>query len=150
MTVKRSTAGPKSKAQAAPTARQAWQDVLARVSDLGDSMDQWTKAAASEADTKQKLEHVREGINEIAQRADTALGRAESELGQRVNEGAEQASRAFSAAAQRIREATEPHVRDAFADLSDAFGKAAATRGESSTAQPTSPPRSPKASDKNT
>lgn len=150
MTVKKSTPASKSKAPVAPTATQAWQNVLARMSDFGDALGQWTKMAAAEADTKQKFEQVRTGINDIAQKADTALGHAESELGQHVKEGAEQARQAFGDAAQRMREATEPHVKDAFADLSDIFGKAAARMGEPSPAQPkpSSTPAKPKASRK--
>lgn len=150
VTVKKSPAASKSKTPVAPTASQAWQNVLARMSDLGDAMGQWTKVAASEADIKQKFEHVRAGINDIAQEAATALGHAESESGQQVKEGIEQAAQAFGDAAQRVREATEPHVKDAFADLSDVFGKAAARRGEPSSAPPkdSSTPAEPKASNK--
>jgi hypothetical protein len=136
VTVKKSPPASKSKTPAAPTASQAWQNVLARMSDLGAAMEQWTKTAASEVDTKQKFEQVRAGINDIAHKADTALGHAESELGPQVKEGAEQAGQAFGDAAQRMREATEPHVKDAFADLSDIFGKAADRMGEPSPAEP--------------
>ena len=150
MTVKKSTSASKPKAPTAPTASQAWQNVLKRMSDLGTAMEQWTKAAASEADTRQKFEQVRAGINDIAQKTDTALGHAESKLGHQVAEGAEQAGQAFGDAAQRMRAATEPHVKEAFADLSDIFGKAAARMGEPSPAQPKPPstPAKPKASSK--
>ena len=150
MTVKKSAAASKSKTSTAPTASQAWQNVLDRMSDLGAAMEQWTKTAASEADTRQKFEQVRAGINDIAQKADTALGHAEGKLGQQVVEGAEQAAQAFGDAAQRMREATEPHVKNAFSDLSDIFGKAAARMGEPSPAQPKprSTPAKPKASSK--
>ena len=146
MTVKKSASASKSKTSTAPTASQAWQNVLERMSDLGAAMEQWTKMAASEADTRQKFEQVRAGINDIAQKADSALGHAESKLGQQVVEGAEQAGQAFGDAAQRMREATEPHVKNAFADLSDIFGKAAARMGEPSPAPST--PAKPKASSK--
>ena len=136
MTVKKSTPTSKSKTPAAPTSTQAWQNVLARMSDLGDALEQWTKMAANEADTKQKFERVRAGINNIAQKTAAAMGNAESESGQQVKEGIEQVGEAFGDAAQRVREATEPHVKDAFADLSDIFGKAAERMGEPSPAQP--------------
>ena len=135
MTVKKSASASKSNTSTAPTASQAWQNVLERMSDLGVAMEQWTKTAASEADTRQKFEQVRAGINDIAQKADSALGHAESKLGQKVKEGAEQAGQAFDDAAQRMREATEPHVKNAFSDLSDIFGKAAERMGEPSPAQ---------------
>lgn len=64
------------------------------------------------------------------------MGHAENKLGRQVKEGAEQAGQAFGDAAQRVREATEPHVKDAFSDLSDIFGKAADRMGEPSPAQP--------------
>ena len=150
MNTKIKIATGKSKTPVAPTASQAWQNVLERMSDLGAAMEQWTKTAANEADTRQKFEQVRSGINGIAQEADTALGHAESELGQQVKESAEQAAQAFGDAAQRMREATEPHVKNAFSDLSDIFGKAAARMGEPSPAQPkpSSTPAKTKASSK--
>ena len=150
MTTKKSPPASKSKTPAAPTASQAWQNVLARMSDLGDAMGQWTKAAANEADTKERLEQVRAGINDIAHKADTALGYSESKLGQQVNKGAEQAGQAFGDAAQRMRAATEPHVKDAFADLSEIFGKAAERMGEPSPAQqkPSTTPAKAKAASK--
>ena len=150
MTVKKSASASKSKTPAAPTASQAWQNVLARMSDLGAAMEQWTKMAASEADTKQKFEQIRAGINDMAQKTDIALGHAESGLGQQLKADAEQAGQAFGDAAQRMRGATEPYVKDAFADLSDIFGKAAARMGEPSPAQPkpSSTPAKPKASGK--
>ena len=150
MTVKKSASASKSKTSTAPTASQAWQNVLDRMSDLGAAMEQWTKTAASEADTRQKFEQVRAGINDIAQKADTALGQAESKLSQQVKQGAEQAGQAFGDAAQRMREATEPHVKNAFSDLSDIFGKAAERMGEPSPIQPkpSSTPAKPKASGK--
>jgi len=150
VTVKKSTPTSKSKTPAAPTSTQAWQNVLARMSDLGDALEQWTKMAANGGDTEQKFEQVRAGINDIAHKADTALGRAESKLGRQVKEGAEQAGQAFGDAAQRMREATEPHVKDAFADLSDIFGKAADRMGEPSPARPkpSSTPAKPRASSK--
>jgi len=140
VTVKKSTPTSKSKTPAAPTSTQAWQNVLARMSDLGDAVGQWTKVAANEADTKQKFEQVRADINDIAQKAAIALGQAESESGQQVKKGIEQAGQAFGDAAQRMRDATEPHVKSAFADLSDAFGKAAAKMGEPRPPQPKSAP----------
>jgi ElaB/YqjD/DUF883 family membrane-anchored ribosome-binding protein len=130
VTVKKSPPASKSKAQAALTASQAWQEVLARMSDLGDAMAQWTKVAAHEAGTKKKLDQVRAGVDDMAKKANATLGHAESEFGQQMKEGAEQAGQAFGDATQRMRDATEPHVKMAFAELSDAFGKAAAMMGE--------------------
>jgi ElaB/YqjD/DUF883 family membrane-anchored ribosome-binding protein len=130
VTVKKSPPASKPKTPAKPTVDKAWQEVLARVSDLGDAMKEWAKVAGHEADTKQKLDQVRADIDDMARKADAALGHAGSEAGQYVGESAEQASRAFSDAARRVRKATEPHVRDAFAELSDAFGKAAGKMGE--------------------
>jgi hypothetical protein len=129
VTVKKSPP-TRGKAPAAPTASQAWRDVLARMSDLGDAMAQWTKVAAHETDTKKKLAEVRAGIEDMAKKADAAMGHAEGEFGEQMKEGAEQAGQAFGDAAKRVREATEPHVRSAFADLSDVFGKAAAEMDE--------------------
>lgn len=128
MTAKKSSRAARPKDDAGPTtASEAWREVLARMGDLGDAMEQWTKAAVNEADAKQKLDQVRMGISDIAQKADAAFGQAQkSELGQHVKEGAEQVGQAFGEAAQRVSDATAPHVKDAFAGLSDVFGKAAA------------------------
>jgi hypothetical protein len=106
---------------------EAWEDVMARMSDLGEAVARWVRAAANEPDTKEKLDQVRAGIDDIGQKADAALGRAvRSELGQQVKEGAEHAGQAMSDAAQRVTDVAAPHVKNAFAGLSDVFGKAAA------------------------
>ena len=125
MTVKKSAPASKPKTPATPAVDKAWQEVLARMNELGDSMAKWAKMAGHEADTKQKLDQVRKDVARMARQADAAVGHAGTEAGQHVMESAEQASQAFGDAAQRVREATEPHVRDAFAELSDVFGKAA-------------------------
>lgn len=54
----------------------------------------------------------------------------------------------FGEAAQRVRDATEPHVKSAFAELSDVFGEAAARMNEPRPAAPKSAPSAakPKAS----
>jgi hypothetical protein len=110
-----------------PTPSEAWNDVVGRLSDLGDAVVRWVKAAADEPDTKAKLDQVRAGIDEIGKRADAALGRAvRSDIGHQVVEGAEQAGQAIRGVAQQVSHAAAPAVRSTLAGLSDAFGKAAA------------------------
>lgn len=150
MTVKKKAPPAREpKSPAPPTASQAWNKVLARMNDLGDAMAQWTKAAANEAGAKEKLDQVRASIGEMARSAETTLGDVESsEFGQQVRQGAEQAGQTFGEAAQRVRDATEPHVKSAFAELSDVFGEAAARMNEPRPAAPKSAPSAakPKAS----
>lgn len=128
-----------------PTPGEAWDDVLARLSALGDAVTRWAKAAANEPDTKQKLDQVRAGIDEIGQKADAALGRAvRSDLGHQVREGAEQAGQAMSDAVQQVSQAAGPHLKNVFSEISDIFGKAAvrvdeATRPTEEPAPPTAP-----------
>jgi len=118
---------PEPPTPSGPSSTEAWNDVLARMSDLGEAVTRWAKATANEPDTKQKLDQVRAGINDIGQKADAALGRAvRSDIGNQVREGAEQAGQAFSDAAQHVTQAAAPHMKSAFAGLSDVFGKAAA------------------------
>jgi ABC-type transporter Mla subunit MlaD len=137
MVVKKSSPASKRKVPAEPTAGQAWKEVLARMSDLGDAMAQWTKVATHEADAKQKLDEVLAAINDMAKEANATLGEVESsKLGRQVMEDAEQTGQALGDAARRVREATQPHVKMAFAELSDAFGKAAAKMSEPTPEQP--------------
>lgn len=129
-----------------PTPGEAWDDVVARLSGLGDAVTRWAKAAANEPDTKQKLDQVRVGIDEIGQKADAALGRAvRSDLGHQVREGAEQAGQAMSDAVQQVSQAAGPHLKNVFSEISDIFGKAAvrvdeATRSQSDSPPPAAPP----------
>lgn len=123
------------------TAGDAWDDVLERLSGLGDAVTRWVKAAANEPDAKEKLGQVSAGINDIGQKLDAALGRAvRSDLGQQVKEGAEQAGQAISDAAQHVTDVAAPHVANAFSGLSDAFGKAAARMDEAIRRHPESAP----------
>lgn len=118
-------------APSGPSAGEAWDDVISRMTDLGDAVGRWAKAAANDPNAHQKLDQVRTGINDIAQKADAALGHVvHSEFGQQVKGGAEQAGQAISDAAQQMTQAAAPHVRNAFAGLSDVFGKAAAKMDE--------------------
>lgn len=148
MTVKKGTRAAKPAAPAVPTARQAWREVLARMGDLGDAMTQWTKAAAHKDDAKQKLEQIRAGISDMAQKADAAFGHVDSsELGEQVRASAEQVGGVFGEAAQSVREATAPHVRDAFAEFSDVFRQAAEKMAEPKppASKPSPPSAKPKA-----
>ncbi|MFA5845155.1 MAG: hypothetical protein WC971_10050 [Coriobacteriia bacterium] len=131
MTEKKSPVTTKPTDAAGASAGQAWADVLARMSDLAEAVARWAKAAANDPDNRQKLDQVRTGINDMAQKADAALGHvSSSDIGQHVKEGAEQAGQAIGGAAHRVAEVAAPHVRNAFAGLSDAFGKAAAKMEE--------------------
>lgn len=121
----RHTPGPTD--PAGSTASQAWYDVLARMSDLGDAVARWTKTAANDPDNKQKLDQVRMSINDIARKADAGLGHVSgSEFGQQFKGGAEQAGQAIGEAAQHVTEVAAGNVKSVFVGLSDAFGKAAA------------------------
>jgi len=127
---------PEPNGTSSPTG-EAWEDVVARMNDLGEAVARWVRAAANEPDTKEKLDRVRAGIDDIGQKADAALGRAvRSDLGQQVKEGAEQAGQAMSDAAQRVTDVAAPHVKNAFAGLSDVFGKAAARVDEATHRHP--------------
>lgn len=134
-----------------PTAGEAWDDVLAHMKGLGEAVSGWIQAAANEPDTKEKLDQVRAGIADIGLMADAALGRAvRSDLGHQVREGAEQASQAFSDAAQHVTQVAGPHVKSVLSGLSEVFGKAAARVDEASHRRPepvppveTAPPAAP-------
>jgi hypothetical protein len=85
------------------------------MSDFGVAVTVWAGAAAAEPDTKEKLDQVRAGIDEIGTKLDAAVGRAvRSQAGQAIGD-----------AAHAVAEATAPHVRGVFSELSDMFGKAA-------------------------
>ena len=105
---------------------QEWQDVLARMSELAEAVGRWAKAATNDPETKQRLAQVRSGIDDLARKADEAMGRVEgTDLGKRVKDGAEQTGQVIGEAAQRVTEVAAPAVKSALAGLSDAFGKAA-------------------------
>jgi|GEM_PF-1861421 len=114
-----------------PSALEAWEEVVTRMSDLGDAVARWARAATNDPTARQKLAQIRGGINDIGQKADAAFGQvANSEFTQQVKDGAEQAGQAISDAAQQVSQAAAPHMKNAFAGLSDVFGKAAAKMDE--------------------
>ena len=112
-----------------PRAGDAWDDVMARMNDLGDAVMNWAKAATNDPSARQKLDQFRGGINDIGQKADAAFGPG-SDFGQHVKGGAEQAGAAFNDAAQQVTQAAAPHMRNAFTVIAEAFGKAAAKMDE--------------------
>jgi len=109
-----------------PAAREAWDEVVVAMTDLGDAVARWARAATNDPAAKQKLGQIRGGINDIAAKAETAFGQvSESDVGKQFAQGAEQAGQAIGDAAQQFTTAAAPHVKNAFAGLASAFSKAA-------------------------
>jgi hypothetical protein len=109
----------------APTG-DAWEEVLERMSGLGDAVVRWSTAAAQDPDAQQKLADVRAGLDDIAQKALVAPGRvARGDLVGPVEDGAEQASRVMWETAQQAGEAVAPYLGIVLAGLSDILGRVA-------------------------
>lgn len=115
MTNETGTGTPEPTTPSGPTPGEAWGAVLTRMSDFGVAVTVWAGAAANEPDTKEKLDQVRAGIDEIVVKVDTVVSRvARSQAGQTIGD-----------AAHTMAVAAAPHVRDLFSELSDIFGNAA-------------------------
>jgi hypothetical protein len=111
---------------AGPSANEAWADVVARMGDLGDAISAWAKAAADSPDNRRHLDELRQGINDMAGKAEGAFEQVTSgDFGQQVKAGAAEAGEAIGDAAQKMSAAAAPHVASAFAGLAGAFGRAA-------------------------
>jgi len=109
------TSEPDSPSTPGPSTGEAWDAVLARMGDFGVAVTVWAGAAANEPETKERLDQVRAGIDEIGTKLDAAVGRAvRSQAGQAIGD-----------AARTVAEATAPTVRDVFSELSGMFGRAA-------------------------
>jgi len=136
------TPEPEPPAAPGPSTGEAWDAVLARMSDFGVAVSVWAGAAANEPETKERLDEVRAGIDEIGTKLDAAVGRAvRSQAGQAIGD-----------AARTVAEATAPTVRDVFSELSNMFGRAAsrvdatvkaAAADSAPVEEPASPPSSP-------
>ena len=123
---------------------EAWDDVLSRVGDLGDSISRWAKTAADDPANRRRLDEIRAGMDDMARQAqETFEGIDETEFGRKVREGAERTGRVVGDAAQKVSDAAAPHVAVIFAGLADAFGRAAAGVDESmrATSGPVEEPR---------
>lgn len=104
----------------------AWREVVSRMSDLGEAVSAWAKAAADNPENRRHLEEVRSGVNDMASKAGAAFSDvAQSDFGQQVSQGAQQAGEAIGDTAQKLSDAAAPHVASAFAGLADVFGRAA-------------------------
>jgi len=126
-------------AAAGPTPSAAWDDVVARLGDLGDALSAWAKAAADTPENREHLDEVRAGVNDMARQANEAFSAmAGSDFGRQVSESASQMGTAIGSSAQEFGQAAAPHVASAFAGLADAFGRAAQKVGEKA-----SPPTAP-------
>ena len=105
----------------------AWNDVVARMGELGLALSAWAKSAVDDPQNKQRLEQVKTGVNEMARQADVAFGKVtSSDFGQQVSQGAQQAGDAIGGAAQQVSDAASPHVATALSGLAGFFGQAAA------------------------
>lgn len=117
---------PNPDAEPDPAAREAWDAVVVSMTDLGDAVARWARAATNDPAARQKLGQIRGGINDIAAKAETAFGQVtDSDVGKQFAQGAEQAGQAIGDAAQQFTTAAAPHMRSAFAGLASAFSKAA-------------------------
>jgi len=106
---------------------EAWNDVIARMTELGAAVSAWAKSAADDPENRQRLQQVRAGVDEMARQADAVFGKvASSDLGQQFSQGAQQAGEAIGDAAQQVSEAAAPHVATALSGLAGMFGRAAA------------------------
>jgi hypothetical protein len=124
-------ADPSSASASDPRPAEAWDDVLAKVTDLGDAISRWAKTAKDDPENRRKLDEVKAGMNDMARQAQTTFESIdETEFGKSVRQGAEETGRVLGDAAQRVSDAAAPHVAVIFAGLADAFGKAAASVDE--------------------
>lgn len=122
-------------------ASEAWSEVVDKMSQLGDAITAWAKAAAHDPENKRHVDELRAGLNGLTARAGEAFETVkESDLGQQVGEAADKAGAAIGEAAEKVTTAAAPHVASAFGALSEAFGKAAHKVGTSVSSQPAPPP----------
>ena len=126
-------------AASGPTAAEAWQLVVCKLSELSDAVAVWSKAAADTPENRKHVEDVRAGVNDMARQANEAFASVSgSEFGRQFAQGADQMGAAIGEGASEFGAAAAPHVASAFAGLADVFGRAAQKVGES-----VSPPKTP-------
>ena len=137
------TAPEEAAAPAGPTPGEAWDEVVARLGELGDALSAWAKAAADTPENRQHLDEVRSGVNDMARQATEAFSAmADSDFGRQFAEGASQMGQSIGGTATELSQAAAPHVASAFAGLADAFGRAAQKVGEAASAHPAAEPPS--------
>ena len=106
-----------------PRAGEAWDDVLAKVSDLSDAISRWAKTAANDPENRRKLDEVKAGMDDMARQAQTTFEHIdETEFGKQVRQGAEETGRVLGDAAQKVSDVAAPHVAVIFSGLADAAG----------------------------
>jgi hypothetical protein len=135
-----STAAPAAPSAASgPTAGEAWEQVVRKLSELSDAVSVWAKAAADTPENRKHVDDVRAGVNDMARQANEAFASVSgSEFGRQFAQGADQMGAAIGEGASEFGAAAAPHVASAFAGLADVFGRAAQKVGES-----VSPPKAP-------
>jgi hypothetical protein len=122
-----------------PTAAEAWEQVVRKLSELSDAISVWAKAAADTPENRKHVDDVRAGVNDMARQANEAFASVSgSEFGRKFAQGADEMGTAIGEGASEFGAAAAPHVASAFAGLADVFGRAAQKVGES-----VSPPRTP-------
>jgi len=131
-------------------AREAWDDVIARMAELGEAVARWTRTAVNDPTAKQKLAEIRRGISDITSKGEETFSHvADSDAGKQFAQSAEHAGAAIGDAAQQFSTVAAPHVKSAFEGLAGIFGKAAerideaTRRHEEAAAAATSAPPAP-------
>lgn len=134
------------------TAAEAWNEVVARMGELGDAITRWTKAAANDPENRRRVEEVNARVGDMATKAETAIYGVSSDIGEQVRLGMAKAGKAIDETARKVSAAAAPHISNAFAELSNQFARAAARVDQAITerpergsdnAPPTPPPPAP-------
>ena len=134
-----SAAGSSAPRPSGPTAGEAWEQVVRKLSELSDAISVWAKAAADTPENRRHVDDVRAGVNDMARQANEAFASVSgSDFGRQFAQGADQMGTAIGETASEFGAAAAPHVATAFAGLADVFGRAAQKVGES-----VSPPKTP-------
>ncbi|MGV8083872.1 MAG: hypothetical protein AB2L09_09625 [Coriobacteriia bacterium] len=108
------------------SAAEAWNEVVARLGELGDAISRWARTATRDPENRRKVEEVRTRVTEFAGRAEAAVSDTSSDIAEQVKSGMAKAGQAIDETARRVSAATAPRVSNALAELSNQFARAAA------------------------
>jgi ElaB/YqjD/DUF883 family membrane-anchored ribosome-binding protein len=117
----------------------AWDDVVARLGDLGDAIAGWTKAAANSPENRRRVEELRANVNEMTGKAQATFAGAADDFGDQVRQGVSRAGQAIEETVQKVSAAAAPHVANALAELAYQFANAASKVEEAVKQRPPSP-----------
>ncbi len=113
-------------AKADADAREAWNEVVRSLDELGKAVGQWANAVKDDPENRRRARHVQDKLADVGKDIGTAADRAtKTDFAQQVGAAAVAAGDIAVGSVRRVGEEVGPHLADAFRSLAEVIRGAA-------------------------